>query len=521
MTEEGGRRRTLVFIVSYQAERHIASVFERVPAAIWEDPNVDFLVIDDASSDDTVATATAWATDRYPGRITILRNPVNQGYGGNQKLGYRIAIDRGYDNVILLHGDGQYAPELLPKFIETFNATDADVVLGTRMDRISSARAGGMPWYKVIGNRILSGIQNRLTGQRFAEWHTGYRGYATRYLAAVPFEVNTNDFHFDTEILLQAVHIGAKIEQFPIPTRYGEERCHVDGRRYAADVMLATLQFRLHQMGMMCSLRYRNLSINRYRDKTHTLYGSHTRAIELLKLHHPARVLDLGCGPGHVARELRKIGCEVTGVDAQVPSEGTLDHFVRADLDRDELPLDAFDYDAVLLLDVIEHLAEPERFLISLRNRSEATAAVRCPPLVVITTPNVAFMGVRLNLLLGRFNYAERGILDITHKRLFTRRSLRRALDESGYQVEKIAPIAAPFEAVMGGRKGRFFGTIAQALASTWPGAFAFQWLVTARPRPGIHQLLAQSEPHLVPTTATPHGNPDAVVAGTSGNETR
>ena len=489
--------RVLVFIVMYEAERHIRSVFDRVPQAVWDDPAVDFLVIDDASRDQSSAQAVQWARERHAGRITVLRNPVNQGYGGNQKLGYRIAIEQGYDYVILLHGDGQYAPELLPKFIETHRGTSADVVLGTRMDEIKSARAGGMPWYKVIGNRFLSSLQNRLTKQRFAEWHTGYRGYSTRFLSSVPFEINTNDFHFDTEILLQAAHVGARIEQFPIPTHYGDEICRVNGPRYALDVVLATLQYRLHQMGMMCSLKYRNLSIARYRDKTATLYSSHTLALKQVERIRPKRVLDLGCGPGHVAREVRKLGAEVTGVDAYPPDAGTMDAFHRADLDRDELPVDAFDYDAVLMLDVIEHLAEPEAFLIGLRNHSRATAAVRTPPTLVLTTPNIAFIGVRINVLLGRFNYAERGILDITHKRLFTKRSLRRAMEENGYRIERLEGIGAPFETVMRGRTGRFLGQIAHGLAQLWPGMFAFQWLVVARPLPGIRQLLAQAQPKL------------------------
>ena len=109
----------------------------------------------------------------------------------------------------------------------------------------------------------------------------------------------------------------------------------------------------------------------------------------------------------------------------------------------------------VLLLDVIEHLAEPEEFLLSLRNRSVATKAPYAAPVFVISTPNVAFAGIRLNLLFGRFNYAERGILDITHKRLFTRASLLSALDQCGYDVQRVRGSAIPFQAVVHGRWGR------------------------------------------------------------------
>jgi glycosyltransferase involved in cell wall biosynthesis len=488
--------RVLIFIVMYAAQRHIASVLTRIPPGLFDDPDVECLIIDDASPDESTKAADAWIAEHGRGRITLLRNPQNQGYGGNQKLGYRIAIERGFDFVILLHGDGQYAPELLPKFIERWRETDADVVLGTRMDRVKDARAGGMPWYKVVGNSLLTWFQNKLTRQKLAEWHTGYRGYATRFLKAVPFEVNTNEFHFDTEILLQATHVGARIEAFPIPTKYGDEVCHVDGTKYAWDVVKATVQFRLHQTGMMCSLKYRNLSIDRYRDKTQTLYSSHAAAIRETLKRQPKRVLDLGCGPGFVARQLENAGVAVTGVDAYDPQPGMMSRWVRADLEKfDELPVDAFDYDVLLMLDVIEHLAAPEDFLVSLRNRSRATEAVRKPPVMVLTTPNVAFFAVRMNLLTGRFNYAERGILDITHKRLFTKRSLKRALTESGYRVESIRPVAAPFEVVMKGSSlGKLLGQLAHLAAVVWPTMFAFQWLVVCRPLPGIRQLLMQSE---------------------------
>ena len=114
---------------------------------------------------------------------------------------------------------------------------------------------------------------------------------------------------------------------------------------------------------------------------------------------------------------------------------------------------------------------------------------------MVISTPNVAFAAVRLNLLLGRFPYAERGILDVTHKRLFTRSSLLRTLRDCGYEIEKVRPAAVPFQTVVGGqRKGSIFGKLAAGLARVWPRLFAFQFVVTCRPKPSVRQLLAASE---------------------------
>lgn len=491
--QPGRAVRVLVFVVLYESERQIERTLDRVPQALIDSSNVDFLVIDDASPDASAERALDWARRRNVHRLTLLRNPVNQGYGGNQKLGYRLAIDHGYDFVILLHGDGQYAPELLPDFIRLFRDTDADVVLGVRMGSIAAARAGGMPWYKVFGNRMLTHIQNGLTGRRLVEYHTGYRGYSTSFLRSVPFEQDSDDFHFDTEILLQAFHVDAKIEQFAIPTHYGDEICHVNGMRYAWDVLRSTARFRLHRMGMCCSLAYRNLSATQPSRKTAYDYASQIAAVNAVRRLGAMTVLDLGCGAGCVARELEHGGVTVTGVDTHEPPPGMMSRFVRADLEVGRLPVDAFDFDAVLLVDVIERLAEPEHFLLRLRHSSEVRPTVRPSPAFVITTPNVAFVVMRLNLLVGRFTYAERGILDLTHKRLFTRSTLRTAIMETGYVIERCDPIGVPFEAVIGGFMGRWLGAGAQLLARLWPTMFAFQFLVVARPQPGVRQVLQQS----------------------------
>lgn len=486
---------TLIFIVAYEASRHIESVLERIPRAVLEDPLTHLLLIDDASNDGGILVARKWLDAHGIHNATLLRNPINQGYGGNQKLGYRLAVEANFDFVILLHGDGQYAPELLGEFVQRRRVEHADVVLGTRMSNVRSARRGGMKWYKVIGNKTLTAFQNACTGQKLSEYHTGYRGYSVDFLRKVPFESNTNDFHFDTEILLQAFHVHAKIAEFAIPTFYGDEICRVDGMKYAAAVIKATLQYKLHQLGMLCSLRYRDLTPARYVDKTQAAYSSHKLALEQLKKLHPKSVLDIGCGPGFVTKQCRTFADYVAACDYFPPADESIANtFKRVDLEHDELPFDIFDFDAVLLLDVIEHLKDPEGFLLDLRNRSAVRPLLDKSPAFVLSTPNIAFAAIRLNLLLGRFTYAERGILDITHKRLFTRNTLRRLLEDCGYDVVTIKPVPVPFETVFGGAIGKLFGWISNLLCQIWPTMFAFQFLVISRPKPGIRQLLRQAQ---------------------------
>lgn len=495
----GRAARVLVLLLAYNAERHICGVLERIPGELLNSGQVHFLVLDDASGDASVEAALRWVAERDVTNVTVLRNSVNQGYGGNQKLGFRLALECSFDFAVLLHGDGQYSPTLLPDLIDVWRRTGADVILGTRMWSTASARCGGMPAYKIVGNRILTRLQNLLTGVRLSEYHTGLRGYSTAFLRTVPFEINTNDFHFDTEILLQAFHAGARVAEFNIPTHYGDERCHVNGLKYAYNVLKATLQFRLQQKGMFCSLKYRSFDRTSYADKTGIAYSSHRMALDLIRSVNPRRVLDIGCGSGFVARECEKAGARVTGLDKSPPPPDAMSEFISARLDQDECPVNLSDFDLVLLLDVIEHLNEPEQFLLKLRESYQhARGAISGPPPVILSTPNVAFVTVRLNLLLGKFSYAERGILDITHRRLFTRGSLVRMLKDCGYQIEKVLPVPVPFDAVFGGRLGPPLTRLSRLLCAIWPRLFAFQFIVLCRPRPGARQLLTESEQLLI-----------------------
>ena len=197
----GDRPRLLIFIVAYRAEETIRQVVARIPASLSQEYHVEILIIDDSSTDRTFEVGEEVKAERgSPFPLHVLVNPDNQGYGGNQKIGYHYAIENGYDFVALLHGDGQYAPECLPELVRPLREGRADAVFGSRMIKAGDARCGGMPLYKFVGNKILSWFENRMLRTTFSEFHSGYRIYSVSALQRVPFDLNTKNFHFDTEI---------------------------------------------------------------------------------------------------------------------------------------------------------------------------------------------------------------------------------------------------------------------------------------------------------------------------------
>jgi glycosyltransferase involved in cell wall biosynthesis len=252
MNERVRRPRLLAFIVAYQAEATIEQVLRRIPAGLDAMAEVEILVIDDASTDRTFALAEAMGqADGLPFPLHVRANPANRGYGGNQKIGFRFAIERGFDVVALIHGDGQYAPELLPTLVQPLLDGAADVVMGSRIMTPGGARKGGMPLYKLVGNRVLTALQNRLLGARLSEYHSGYRLYSIAALRRIPFELAADGFHFDTEIIIQLLLAGQRLRELPIPTFYGDEISRVDGLSYAWNVLWSSLQARGHALGLV------------------------------------------------------------------------------------------------------------------------------------------------------------------------------------------------------------------------------------------------------------------------------
>jgi glycosyltransferase involved in cell wall biosynthesis len=475
--------RVLIFVVAYEAESTLSRVLMRIPPSIWA-LDVEVLVIDDSSRDRTFEIGLLTAeTVGHP--VTVLCNATNQGYGGNQKLGYAYALRHGFDFVVLLHGDGQYAPECIPDLLRPLIDGAADAVFGSRMLVRGAARRGGMPLYKFAGNKALTWFQNRLLGVHLSEFHSGFRAYRVSALGTLPFERNSNVFHFDTEIIIQLLLGGFRVVEVPIPTYYGDEICRVEGLKYAKDVVLATVGSRLHRLNILYDRKYDVDSAGNRRYGLKLGYASsHTAALDAIP--DGSRVLDIGCGPGDFARELRKKHCAVDGAD-QAPPAGP-SPFGTFTLWREPEPLhvDLRQYDSVLLLDIVEHLQEPEQFLDALRR-----AARSRQPRFIVTTGNVTFCVVRFQALLGNFNYGRRGILDLTHTRLYTFRTLRLLFEQCGFRVERIAGIPAPFPLALGpGRLGRALVKINTFLIRLSRGLFSYQVFLIASPLPTVDALL-------------------------------
>jgi SAM-dependent methyltransferase len=484
-------KRVGVLVVAHNAAGTLAGTLDRIPADFRERID-EIIVMDDASGDETFAAGADWARRNHLVRTTVLRHTKTLGYGGNQKAGYRLAIEHGLDVVVLLHGDGRHPPEAMPDLVRPLLRDEADAAFGSRMLTGGGARAGGMPLHRYLGNRVLTQVQNRLLGARLSEWHSGYRAYSTAALRTVPFEANADGFDFDTQIIVQLVHGGRRIVELPVPTCYGDGICRVNGFGYARDVLRDLLEYRRVSVGFGTSDWVPEPSGHRFKEG---MGGAHGALLAELAQLPPGRILDLGCAGGLFAEQARELGHRVVGVD-RTELDGVRDRmnlFVHADLD-DGLPESArvaAGYDVVVAADVLQHLARPEQLLREIRG------ALRPGGQVLVCVPNAVHWYPRLRFALGRFGYDRRGILDEDHLRFFTRGSLRRTLARTGYDLLDEQSGGLPPRVLGGGTRlgrlpaHRLLTALDRALARRLPNLFAYQ-------------LLARLTPHHEDTVSAP-----------------
>lgn len=238
----------VVVMPALNAARTLERTVSAIPAG-WVD---EIILVDDGSTDTTVEVAR-----ELP--LHLIWHPHNVGYGANQKTCYLEALQRGADVVVMLHPDGQYEPTLIPKLVQPILDGDADVVLGSRMAEPGMARAGGMPLYKRIANRVLTGFENRVLGTDMSEFHTGYRAFSRRVLMTVPFLRNSLDFVFDSELLMQSAHFGFHLAEVPASSRYFDDASSVrlgPATVYGLKTVWTGLRLIAHRNGVWRSRRF-------------------------------------------------------------------------------------------------------------------------------------------------------------------------------------------------------------------------------------------------------------------------
>src|SRR5271170_1106452 len=247
-------KKLVIVLPAYNAELTLRKTYAEIPFDIVD----EVVLVDDNSRDHTVAVA------HEQGISHIIKHDKNRGYGGNQKSCYDKALELGGDIIIMLHPDYQYTPKLIPSMAYLIANNVYEVVLGSRTLG-KGALHGGMPMYKYISNRALTFFENVMLRQKVAEYHTGYRAFSRKVLERINYEVNSEDFVFDNEMLSQIIYLGYEIAEITCPTHYFEEASSINLRRsitYGLGVLRVSVVYRLCKWGLMKRKMYDEVKVS-------------------------------------------------------------------------------------------------------------------------------------------------------------------------------------------------------------------------------------------------------------------
>ena len=240
-------KKVIVVMPAYNAEKTLERTLDDIPRD-WVD---EIILVDDGSRDRTVEIARGLG-------LRVFVHEENKGYGGNQKTCYREALRLGGDIMVMVHPDHQYDPTVMPQLITPLLNNECDAVFGSRMLG-GRPLEGGMPKWKYLGNIFLTALENAAFYMYLTEYHSGLRAYSRRYLETVKFELNSDDFVFDSEIIAQGVTHKMRIREIPITTRYFEEASKIGFLRsvvYGLSIIKTLVKFKLHKKGIIRSAQF-------------------------------------------------------------------------------------------------------------------------------------------------------------------------------------------------------------------------------------------------------------------------
>ncbi len=441
----------------------LRQTLERIPDAAIDWLQEIVVVLADPATDLRLETLEQPGGRDVP--VHVHRPPRASGYGDTRREAFEYALRRGLDHAVVMRGDGLHPPELLPDLLYPALLENHPLVLLSRV-------TGQGPLH-----RAAAALQNRLLGTRVRDYLSGFRLYSATLLGCVPFQLNAGDRSFDVEMLIQCRALGVSVHEARVPGLWREPDPPDGALSHTLRACWMAAEYRLHQLHVTRDGRYMVDPGTHYTFKQ-SPSGSHVQIVDAIRP--GSEVLDLGCSQGLLARPLREKGVRVTGVDIR-PAErwaDEMDAYFQRDLETPlELPV-ARRFDYVVVADVIEHVRERAQLLRSVRRYQKEAGRL------LISTPNVALWFYRLSLLVGRFEYGPRGVLDYTHVHLYTKASFRREIERAGFRVLRERVTSLPFEVVFRSTgRSRFVRAITaayHAMARLWPQMFAYQNILEA-----------------------------------------
>jgi 2-polyprenyl-3-methyl-5-hydroxy-6-metoxy-1,4-benzoquinol methylase len=453
----------------------LRSVLDRVPRAAipWFE---EIVIMQELSASRDHPVPTHLMGDRWV-NLQIQRLPRDAGYGGARKAAFEYALLKGFDHVVMMRGDGLHPPANLPALIAPIHEDPGQMVFAYRRLNLPKGPGSWKLLPNLVAHTLATGFQNRLLGLRLRDYHSGYRLYAMQAIERIPYQLDSDDHCFDMQLVIQCRVLGVPVAEVPAGPIWREYSTNRVGLAEVLRACRCAIDYRLHQLHVLRLGQYFVEQDVRYTFKQ-SRTGSHMQIIAAIEP--GSSVLDLGCSQGLLARPLREKDVRITGVDIAPPGSRTdeLDAYFRRDLDLPlELPLER-EFDYIVVSDVIEHLRNRTQLLRGARRFLKEGGRL------IISTPNIALWFYRLSLLVGRFEYGPRGVLDETHVHLFTRSTFRREVEKAGFFVLRERVTALPFELVFEstGRSrliraiNRFYHT----LARIWPTMFAYQHIIEA-----------------------------------------
>ncbi len=440
-------------------------------------PWIEELLVVNREPRDLTRAAEAELVKESPVELRFHRNPRQYGYGSAREAAFEYALGRGFEHVVVMRGDGSHPPALVDELVQAVLADPEAVVIASRPGIPRDGRGGLGGWVDRLEATAGSRLHERALGIGLRDYQSSYRVYPVEALRHLPFQLNDDGEGFDTELLIQLRALGAPTREVEAGRSWREWRRPGGGLRRLARSLLATLGYRLHQLHFTRRGQYLIDHGVHYTLKLSPT-GSHMQIVDAIR--DESRVLDLGCSQGLLARPLLEKKVELTGVDA-AEAHGVAREvaaYYQRDLDLPlELPVGrVFDY--VVVADVIEHVRNREQMLRGARRYLKKDGRL------IISTGNLALWFYRLSLLVGRFEYGPRGILDRTHVHLYTRATFRREVERAGFHILEERVTSLPFEVVFESTgRSRQVQRLARAyhwLAKLWPEMFAYQIILEA-----------------------------------------